>query len=900
MNRVRKWISAAAFMSVMAAQVFGANELEVNLRGCIKDQKSKEPLIGATVQIVGHNIATMTDIDGNFQLSGIDDGIYDIEIKYVGYKTAVKRQVKIEDNKITTLDFELETDEHMLSDVVVVAKANRESENVTMLEQKRSIVAVQAVGAQELSRKGVSDAQGAVTKISGISKQEGVKNVFVRGLGDRYNITTLNRFPIPSEDPEYKNIALDFFSTDIIQSVEVNKAFYSNTLADVTGANINITSKELTGDGKLNLSVSGGLNTQTVSSDFLKLDGVNAFGFADKTQPGEKLDSYNFHNSLDPSKQNLQVNQSYAISGGKKFNIGDNPLSFFLVASHNKNYTHYEEEVRNSITSGDLSQDMDGDISQVETSQVAMANLDYSHDNRHRIGYNFMMVHATKESVGDYLGMDADYQSSDTYEGFMRRQQTNDNLLFVNQLNSKWELNKKFDLHAGVSYNIINGNEPDRRINNLVKTDKGYVPMKGTGIQQRYFSELDEKDLNFRASLVYKIADRFEQNSNVQIGYMGRIIDDGFEAVEYDMSVARQTEFDINNINFDNYFNETNYSNHNFLLDRNVDKYDVNKNIHSAYAEATYQFTPKFTANLGLKYDDVFMKVDYNVNRGGNQGEQEIDKSYFLPSLNLRYNLNDRHALRLAASKTYTLPQAKEISPYRYVSVSFNSQGNPDLKPSDNYNIDLKWDYYISPSELFAVTGFYKYIKRPISRIEIASAGGFLSYENISDHATAAGVEVELKKNIFSRPLQNEGLSRLSFGANGAYTYTCAKVPLATDPTGSQLEGAAPWIVNADLSYLLRKGTNSFTGTLVFNYFSDRIYTIGTQGYQDIIENGIPTLDFVASTQIGKIFSISLKARNLLNSTHQLTRKGNATDNEVVLSKYKKGLDFSIGLTCNF
>ena len=529
-----------------------------------------------------------------------------------------------------------------------------------------------------------------------------------------------------------------------------------------------------------------------------------------------------------------------------------------------------------------------------------MANLDYSHDNRHRIGYNFMMVHATKESVGDYLGMDADYQSSDTYEGFMRRQQTNDNLLFVNQLNSKWELNKKFDLHAGVSYNIINGNEPDRRINNLVKTDKGYVPMKGTGIQQRYFSELDEKDLNFRASLVYKIADRFEQNSNVQIGYMGRIIDDGFEAVEYDMSVARQTEFDINNINFDNYFNETNYSNHNFLLDRNVDKYDVNKNIHSAYAEATYQFTSKFTANLGLKYDDVFMKVDYNVNRGGSQGEQEIDKSYFLPSLNLRYNLNDKHALRLAASKTYTLPQAKEISPYRYVSVSFNSQGNPDLKPSDNYNIDLKWDYYISPSELFAVTGFYKYIKHPISRIEIASAGGFLSYENISDHATAAGVEVELKKNIFSRPLQNEGLSRLSFGANGAYTYTCAKVPLATDPTGSQLEGAAPWIVNADLSYLLRKGTNSFTGTLIFNYFSDRIYTIGTQGYQDIIENGIPTLDLVASTQIGKFFSISLKARNLLNSTHQLTRKGNATDNEVVLSKYKKGLDFSIGLTCNF
>ena len=888
-------------MSLVTVQAFGADIADVDLKGRVKDSQSKEPLIGATVKVIGSDVASVTDIDGNFQLSGLKDGIYDIEIKYIGYKTAVKRQVKIEDNKVTTLDFEMETDNRVLAGVEVVAKANRESENVTMMEQKRSVIAVQTIGAQELSRKGISDAQAAVAKISGISKQEGVKNVFVRGLGDRYNFTTLNRFPLPSEDPEYKNIALDFFSTDIIQSIDVNKAFYSNTPADVAGADINITSKELTGDGKFNVSLSGGFNTKTLSSDFMRLDGVDMFGFADKTQPGGNLDTYSFKNSLDPSKQNLQINQSYTISGGKKFLLGENrnPLKLYLVAGHNKNYTHYEEEVRNSITTGELSQDMEGDISQVETSQIAMANVEYTHNKKHSLAYNFMMVHATKESVGDYLGMDADYQSSDTYEGFMRRQQTNDNLLFVNQLISKWTLGKNIGLNAGLSYNTINGNEPDRRINNLVKTDSGYVPMKGTGIQQRYFSELDEKDLNARASLVYKLNDGFDNNSNVQIGYMGRFVDDDFEAVEYDMSVVRQTVFDINNISFDDYYNQDNYAGGMFQLDRNIDKYGVSKNIHSAYAEATYQFTPKFIANLGLKYDDVDMKVNYNVNRGGSRGEQEIDKSYFLPSLNLRYNINDKHALRLAASKTYTLPQAKEISPFRYVSVSFNSQGNPNLKPSDNYNIDLKWDWYISPSEIFSITGFYKYIKNPISRIEIASAGGFLSYENISDHATAAGVEMEMKKHIFSRSLENNGMSRLTLGVNGAYTYTCAKVPLATDPSGSQLEGAAPWIVNADLTYLFRKGGNSFTGALVFNYFSDRIYTIGTEGYQDIMENGIPTLDFVASAQIGKHFTINLKARNLLDAAHQLTRKGNATNSEVVLSKYKKGTDFSIGLSYN-
>ena len=886
-------------MSLLAVQALGADIADVDVKGCVKDRQSNEPLIGATVKVVGSSVAAITDIDGNFQLSGLKDGIYDIEIKYIGYKTAVKRQVKIEDNKVTTLDFEMEADNRQLAGVEVVAKANRESENVTMMEQKRSIVAIQTIGAQELSRKGISDAQAAVAKISGISKQEGVKNVFVRGLGDRYNITTLNRYPLPSEDPEYKNIALDFFSTDIIQSIDVNKAFYSNTPADAAGADINITSKELTGDHKLAVSLSGGFNTQTLSSYFMRMDGVNAFGFANRTQPGDNLDTYNFRNSLDPSKQNLQVNQSYTISGGKRFDIGGNPLSFFAVLSHNKDYTHYDEEVRNSTTSGTLSQDMDGDISKVETSQIAMANLEYSHNRKHRIAYNFMMVHATEESVGDYLGMDADYQSSDTYEGFMRRQQANDNMLIVNQLDTRWTLGKQLGLNAGVSYNMINGYEPDRRINNLVLTDDGYVPMKGTGVQQRYFSKLNDKDLNVRAALTYKLKDRFDQASNIQIGYMGRFVDDGFEATEYDMSVVRQYPFDIDNIRFDDYYTQDNFAYGTFLLDRNTESYDVKKNIHSAYAEATYQLTPAFTANIGLKYDNVDLKVDYNVNRGGSQGAQKIDKSYFLPSLNLRYNISEDHALRLAASKTYTLPQAKEISPYRYVSVSFKSQGNPDLKPSDNYNIDLKWDWYISPSELFSVTGFYKYIKRPISRIEVASAGGFLSYRNIADHATAAGVEMELKKHIFSHNLAEEGLSRLSFGINGAYTYTCAKVPLATDPSGSQLEGAAPWIVNADLNYLLRKGSNSLTAALVFNYFSDRIYTIGTEGYQDIMENGIPTLDFVASTQLGKHFSISLKARNLLNSTHQLTRKGNADNKEVVLSKYKKGMDLSIGLTYN-
>lgn len=899
MNKTRKWIGVAALLSCLTADLLAA-DFNVNIKGQIKDSDSKEPLIGATVQIIGSSMGAVTDIDGNFQLAGVEDGIYDIEIKYVGYKTVVKRQIKIEDNRIVTLDFELKADTQMLSDVTVVAKANRESESVTLLEQKKSIVAVQSVGAKELSRKGVGDAQGAVTKVSGISKQEGVKNVFVRGLGDRYNLTTLNRFPIPSEDPEYKNIALDFFSTDIIQSVDVNKTFGGTMASDVAGAGINISSKELVGRSELKASVSAGANTNVMRSGVMQMDGVNAFGFAQSSEPEADLNAYSFHNSLDPSKKNAPVNQSYMLSGGKEWNWGTDVFSVYMVGSHDKKYAYYDEEVRNSITSGDLSQDMKGDISKIETSQLLMAGLNYRHSDKLHLQYDLMMVHAARESVGDYWGMDADFQSSDTYEGFMRRQQVNDNRLLVNQLSGVWKFAPKWSLDAGISYNKIKGMEPDRRINNLVKTAGGYVPMKGTGVQQRYFSELNEDDINLRAGFTYKLPDAYgSEFSSVNFGYTGRLVTDGFSATEYDLSVIRQQSFDATDVKFDRYYNQGNLDKGFFMQDRNQDEYDVDKKIHSVYAEATYQLSEHFIANVGVKYDNVNLDVNYRVNRGGTKGSQSIDKDYVLPSVNLRYNFNDRHALRFGASKTYTLPQAKEISPYRYISVSFNSQGNPDLEPSDNYNADLKWDFYLSGSELFSIGAFYKYIKNPISRIEVASAGGFLSYENIADHATVAGAEIEFRKDLFSRKTAEE-IHKLTFGVNGAYTYTHAKVSLATVSTGSQLEGAAPWIVNSDLSYQLQKGKYNLTSTLVFNYFSDRIYTIGTEGFQEIMEKGIPTLDFVLSAKMGNRFSLSMKAANLLNASHQLTRKGNADNREVVLSKYKKGVDLSLGISYEF
>lgn len=560
--------------------VLPALAANIKIKGAVKDKLSKEPLIGATIRLLGTQAGAVTDMEGNFELNsmGVLEGMYDIEIKYVGYKTEVRRKVRVENGKLVILNLELETDAQELADVVVVAKKNRENENMLLLEQQKAVIAVQSVGVRELSRKGVSDAEGAVTKVAGVSKQDGVKNVFVRGLGDRYNATTFNGFALPSEDPEYKNISLDFFGTDIIQSVGVNKAFNAGGSSDVGGATIDIVSKELIGSGNLGFGISGGLNTQTVAADFLKQDGVNFMGFANRTEPADE-NSWNFRNELDPSAQHFQINRSYSISGGKRFYVGKdkNPLSFFLTAGHTTDYQYTDEIIRNTTTSGTVYKDMNGKKYAENISQLALANVDFDMQNRHHISYNLMMIHANTQSVGDYNGKNSIF--SDDYEnlGFTRRQQTNDNMLIVNQLMTNWGLTKSLSLDAGASYNMVKGYEPDRRINNLTKAEDGYTLLRGNS-QQRYFSTLDEDDLNVKAGLVYRLKDNIEEISNVRFGYTGRFVDDNFKATEYNLTVGHVSTLpSLDNLSLDDYYNQENFASDWFKIQKNLDEYTVKR-----------------------------------------------------------------------------------------------------------------------------------------------------------------------------------------------------------------------------------------------------------------------------------------------------------------------------------
>ena len=81
-----KLFLAVLFIALYTPIAMAAN---IKIKGAVKDKLSKEPLIGATIRLVGTQAGAVTDLDGNFELNGVGvlEGMYDIEVKYVGYKS---------------------------------------------------------------------------------------------------------------------------------------------------------------------------------------------------------------------------------------------------------------------------------------------------------------------------------------------------------------------------------------------------------------------------------------------------------------------------------------------------------------------------------------------------------------------------------------------------------------------------------------------------------------------------------------------------------------------------------------------------------------------------------------------------------------------------------------------
>ncbi|WP_281636471.1 TonB-dependent receptor [Flavobacterium marginilacus] len=907
--------------------VIGFAQNTGTITGVLLDKDSNnQPLPFANVVIKGTKIGVNTDAEGKYTIKTAP-GNYIVQFSFLGYES-VESPVTVAANQTVTLDSSLGSGSYKLKDVVIkTSTGGREKETALLLEQKNAIEMKQVIGAQELSRKGVSDAAAAVVKTSGVAKSEGVNNVFVRGLGDRYNSTSLNGLPLPSEDPLYKNISLDFFQSNIIKNININKTFGANLSGDNSGANIDISSKELNESKLLIVSAGGGFNTNAASAkNFSVADGAyNYFGFLKngRNLPITDLTQYTFNSSLKTNSVSTPINENFNIVAGGKFNVGknNNTLSLFGVASNTNDYTYKTGFVGQATNTGDYQQRMNMERADYKTTQTILGNVKYKYQKGY-ISANSLFIHNNSQYVGKYLGYHKDINDNlgaeSAENSLIVRQQNNNNIMLSNQLLSEYKFNDKISINAGAVYSTVRGTEPDRKTNAYAKNTSGnyILSSNSPGDNNRYFSTLDENDFGANAEAVYKINPNADKQIQIVFGGNYRKTDRTFNFTEIDF---QQGGLAIDPNNPDAVLNQANLNAGAFNLitlwnnsNLNPMYYIGNRNIAAGYAQVVYPVNEKLTLQLGLRNENIKQTINWDTNITSTVTDLTtapsiIDKKYVLPSANLKYSFNEKNTIRISASKTYTMPQFKEMANFLYSDVNFNERGNPYLTPSTVYNGDIKYDYYLSKKEIISVGAYYKFIQDPILRMIMNTPGLDYSYVN-TNKAYVAGAEIEVRKTLYSIESEKHK-NEFNFGLNASYLYskedqtdvTTGLVSATFTHNTGKMQGAAPLLVNSDISFSTDSENTTFLSTLVFNYFYDKVYSVGTTGRENLIERAVPTLDFINRFEFKKSkMTLSLGARNILNPKFRLTQQ--ATSNitgltqDVLISSYRKGAIISMGL----
>lgn len=895
------------------------------LKGKITNELN-EPVAFSTVKVKNESIGTKTDLTGLYKLNFSVAGTYILEISNLNYEKQTI-EVKIEENQTVERNIVLVSSNKKVKNVVVKGAKSKETEQSTLVEQKAATVIKESMGAQEMSRKGASNAQSAILKMVGVSKEEGSSQIYVRGLGDRYNTTTLNGMFLPSDNPEFKNISLEYFPSEVIQSIGISKTYNNTLLGDFGGASIDIATKEYFGKPFLQLGLKAGLNSQAISNKNYG-SGVGYFGTYQNSEYPTNIEGKFIERDWQPQERAMpKVNTELQLNGGWSKTFKNNmKLSLFGTLS-NSNKFQYFNGLSKVIYATGGDRDNFNKTSYVYTvNQNVMLNTTLIASDKFKTKLNFLGFRTAGNQVNEYIGYNNGINDS-----IFRRRMINDiSSLYVIQSINEYKASNRLNFNINGAVNIIENDQPNRLTTSLLIKDGLYRFLaNNSGDHSSYYQNLKDNDYSLNLMGKYKILVDSAENIdklNINLGYTYRFKDREFRQLDYIYRPTSVLSNGINPNNIDNAYSQSNFDNGLFTMEDENPKngkidnnyYLGNLTVHSPSIGVDFLPSKKIALNFGARVDIIDQNVNWNiVSTYPHIGNVAYTDFKVLPFVNAKHIISDRENVKMAFSKTYTLPQFKELAPFLYYDIStYNTRGNPYLYASDNYNLDLKYEWFPSKSELFSLGGFGKFIQNPINKVFEASAGADqMIFVNSGEQAIVLGVELELKKKIFDFTEKTDSLSTkhaLTGGMNISALYSHQDLnkdkilkenkgytSAVFTNTSAGIQGASPLILNFDLTYRIKFPKYEPQASLVFNYFVDRLYALGAQGAGDVYERGVPSLDLITKHKLNDKINFNLNFKNILNPKIERYQEVKDKDN-VVISSFTRGVDFSLGFNYNF
>lgn len=942
MKQIEKVLLSLLILLSAGLQVLAnvnVNELKHGtIKGRILDT-SNQTLPGATIYIDSLHTGVVSDINGFYTLTNIAPGTYKVKVSYVGY-SPVEMTITVPEGKTVESDVML-NDGVKLREVVVGGAFN--GQRRALSSQKNAMGIVNVVSADQVGKFPDSNIGDALKRISGINVQydQGEARFGqVRGTSADLSSVTINGNRIPSAEGDTRNVQLDLIPADMVQTIEVNKVVTADMDADAIGGSINLVTKNTPNKRMFNATAGSGYNAVSKKAQLnLGLTYGDRF-FNDKlglmfsgsyqNAPGGS-DNAEFEYDVDDGSVVMKEaqmrqyyvtreRQSYSLALDYEFNP-DHKISFKGIYNRRNDWENRYRVVYKDLDESDPSEQSielqtKGGAGDTRNARLErQQTMDFTLDGEHNLGGRLLMDWAASFSRASedrpnerYFGLKMDNNTDEnlinTFHGIGGRAPYS-TIAILGLDNEGWELDELTN-----SNQSIYENEWKFRLNFELPLMKGLY-----GNTLRFGGKYTNKEKD-RETTMYKY-DGEDVNDNPIFNDGGAWREHGSSQIRKGFMVGDNypegTHFVskkyLGSINFNSMQGEPDY-------EEMSGNYHAKEEITSAYLRFDQKLGQKLDLMLGLRMEHTALNyrgLNWVVDEDENEslestGNRKNSYTNWLPSVLLKYDVNDDLKLRASFTETLSRPKYSALIP----SVNYNRAdeeatiGNPNLKPTTSYNFDLSAEYYFKSVGLVSVGLFYKSINNVIvdevwkgmdSQLPITGTYDYEISKPINAYdADLFGVEVAYQRDFgFITP----ALKCLGFYGN--YTYTANKTKnhhfehrVLEDGEDVDMIGSPEHTANASL-FFEKWGFNL---RLSYNFASAFVDEMGEVAQLDRYYDKVNYLDLNASYTFGKRFKTTIYA-DVTNLLNQPLRYYQGTKDRTAQVEYY-GARFNAGIKVSF
>ncbi len=879
-----------------------------------------KPIAEATILFSGLEKVFKTDSQGKI-LEKVPEGEYSLSVFHPNFQTKTLSGVKISEGT-PNLAVSLKPAQNELEDVVVLAPKIKGSLSALVEIRKQSSAVTDVLGAEQMARAGDSDAAASLRRVTGLTLVGG-KYVYVRGLGERYSGVQMNSFSLPSPEPARRVVPLDLFPTSIMESIIVQKSYSPDLPGEFGGGIIQLKTRSLPEKFFLRSNVSflyenvnNRLEHQGGSLDWLGMDDgtrkmpanvqavlaqgkqleVNTPGFnggvsaQELSQLTQSFPSGTEFSRVDtPSMPGLSLTTGTGMKKGK-VQIG---TSGSVIYSQNTDQLSRTVRTFSIGAGGKLANDTQrlSEYSEIETRLGGSYEVGVEVAKKHRLIANtFLLRNTTKLTQIDQTTFVSD-PSTQTYTAdFTERQ------LWTRHLKGEHEVWKwgttPLQLDWRWGWADARRDSPRRmELAYMLNGDGSKTLLDNQTGNQTIYSFLEDNSVEKALNLTLPIFINDREWVKVKVGLM---------------DIDKQRDSDTNRFNFntqkltpeqkansDTALSQENKTNGSISLNSsstNTDSYQGVQTIQAQYAlvEVNPLESLSFQAGLRREKSVQTVKTFLYQNPQNPSSESEISMTDVLPSYGVVWKPTASVRARFNYSETLSRPDFREMAISSFIDDETGNfiKGNENLKGTVIRNFDHRWEYYFTADEYASIGFFYKEFQNPIEVIFLPGVNRIQSFEN-AKAAKNYGIELEGRVGLrhFARPLR-----RWTVLSN--VTYINSQIELNEENLGTQtskerpLQGQSPYAINFQLQY--DRPQWGLSATTLYNVVGKRITEVGTSKIPDTYEQPFGQLDFVGTKSINKTWTMSLRARNLLDPEVESTQ-----GNEMVRSQ-RRGRTFSL------